>query len=510
MILVSREELSAAYYADMSARGILKPVPQMFATESLSRKKSRPGSENKFPLPPPLRSPDRSGSLQACPTQPQAVSFNGSEGSFHSQHYDSSRPELYLHQCFHVDSKLGQGSFGVVYKVRSREDGRWYAVKEAHRQFRSMKDRQDKLQEVAKHECLPPHPNCVRFIKAWEENFRLYIQMELCHSNMTAYAEEHHDIPERAVWNYLVDLLQGLKHLHDHNLIHLDIKPDNIFISNEGLCKLGDFGLVVRLDSAENRDDPVEGDARYMAPELMDGDFTKAADVFSLGITILELACDLELPGQGEHWHSLRTGTLPADVVTDISPDLRDLVQRMMHPDPIQRITVDQLLAHPRIREVLRWRRLYAARKRAVTWVFELFLLLWLWICRMARKLLPRRSSWLPLWWLNPKGLPHRDKSFEDSFSDDDTFEDSFHSLGTSLNDSRHGTTVFPHISSTPKPLRANASQRFCSTPWLDSPQRPPSRSRLSNQLEDTWFDMEPKNLFQSFEELAAESSPDL
>ncbi|CAN8028449.1 unnamed protein product [Ixodes persulcatus] len=145
-----------------------------------------------------------------------------------------------------------------------------------------------------------------------------------------------------------------------------------------------------------------------------------------------------------------------------------------------------------------------------VTWVFELFLLLWLWICRMARKLLPRRSSWLPLWWLNPKGLPHRDKSFEDSFSDDDTFEDSFHSLGTSLNDSRHGTTVFPHISSTPKPLRANASQRFCSTPWLDSPQRPPSRSRLSNQLEDTWFDMEPKNLFQSFEELAAESSPDL
>ncbi|CAN7949576.1 unnamed protein product, partial [Ixodes pacificus] len=203
-----------------------------------------------------------------------------------------------------------------VYKVRSREDGRWYAVKEAHRQFRSMKDRQDKLQEVAKHECLPPHPNCVRFIKAWEENCRLYIQMELCHSNMTAYAEEHHDIPERAVWNYLVDLLQGLKHLHDHNLIHLDIKPDNIFISNEGLCKLGDFGLVVRLDAAENRDDPVEGDARYMAPELMDGDFTKAADVFSLGITILELACDLELPGQGQHWHSLRAGTLPGDIVT--------------------------------------------------------------------------------------------------------------------------------------------------------------------------------------------------
>ncbi|KAM7287588.1 membrane-associated tyrosine and threonine-specific cdc2-inhibitory kinase [Ixodes scapularis] len=63
---------------------------------------------------------------------------------------------------------------------------------------------------------------------------------------------------------------------------------------------------------------------------------------------------------------------------------------------------------------------------------------------------------------------------------------------------------------STPKPLHANVSQRFYSTPWLDSPQRPSSRSRLSNQLEDTWFDMEPKNLFQAFEELAAGSSPDL
>ncbi|CAN8004571.1 unnamed protein product, partial [Ixodes hexagonus] len=442
----------------------------------LSFLQSRSSAKSERSLPPPLQSPDRNGWRQGCQQQPQAVSFNGSEASFHSQHYDSSCQELYLYQCFHVDSKLGQGSFGTVYKVRSREDGRWYAVKEAHRRFRSMQDRQEKLQEVAKHERLPPHPNCVRFVKAWEEDCRLYIQMELCRSNLTVYAEAHHDIPERHVWDFLVDLLQGLKHLHDHNLIHLDVKPDNIFISNEGLCKLGDFGLVVRLDAAEKQDDPIEGDARYMAPELMDGNFTKAADVFSLGITILELASDLELPGRGQHWHNLRTGILPRDIVTDMTPDLRDLVEQMMHPDPRQRITVDQLLAHPRIRQVLRWRKLYAARKRAVTWVCELFLLFWLWICWMAKWLLPQRRFRLPYRWFNRKAVPHGDKSLDDSFSDEDVFEDSIHSLGTSSNDSRHSAASLPHLSSTPKPHRGDASQRFCSTPWPDSPQRPPSR----------------------------------
>ncbi|KAG0422908.1 hypothetical protein HPB47_001291 [Ixodes persulcatus] len=106
--------------------------------------------------------------------------------AFHSQHYDSSRPELYLHQCFHVDSKLGQGSFGVVYKVRSREDGRWYAVKEAHRAVPQHEGPSGQAAGGGEARVPGPAPNCVRFIKAWEENFRLYIQMELCHSNMTA------------------------------------------------------------------------------------------------------------------------------------------------------------------------------------------------------------------------------------------------------------------------------------------------------------------------------------
>lgn len=484
------------------------PIPKFYEPGPLSTKKARSSSRGKYPRLPPHRSPYQSGYSKECDQRPKAVSFNGSEASFSSQHYDSGREDLYLWQCFHVDCRLGEGSFGVVYKVQSRDDGRWYAVKEAHRQFSSSYNRQEKLQEVAKHEQLPPHPNCVRFVKAWEEECRLYIQMELCQSNLTAYAEEHHHIPERTVWDYLVDLLQGLKHLQDHNLIHLDIKPDNIFISNEGLCKLGDFGLVVRQDMIEKGKEPTEGDARYVAPELMDGNFTKAADVFSLGITILELATDLDLPGQGQHWHSLRSGTLPRDISKAMSADLRNIVERMMHPDPRQRITVNQLLAHPRIRKVLWWRRLYAERKRVVTWVCELFLLLWPWTCWMTGWLSLLRPSWLPFRRLTWKSAPHKDRSFNDSFSEDDVFED--FGLGTSSSDSRHSRAeASAFISSTPKSHWSDAYHHFRTTPHPDSLQ---NRSRrLANQLEDTrWSDIEPKNLFQSFEEASSSALLDL
>ena len=73
-----------------------------------------------------------------------------------------------------------------------------------------------------------------------------------------------------------------MKHLHDNNLVHVDIKPDNIFISHDGVCKLGDFGLVIDLSKGNDFSEAQEGDPKYLAPELMDGKFGKPADIFRL------------------------------------------------------------------------------------------------------------------------------------------------------------------------------------------------------------------------------------
>merc|ERR1739848_781592 len=96
------------------------------------------------------------------------------------------------------------------------------------------------------------------------------------------------------VWAYTVDLLQAVEHLHEHNLVHMDIKPDNIFIGMDGICKLGDFGLMIDMSKGE-ANVAQEGDPCYIAPETMRSQFTKACDVFSLGVTLLELATDLDL-----------------------------------------------------------------------------------------------------------------------------------------------------------------------------------------------------------------------
>lgn len=158
-------------------------------------------------------------------------------------------------------------------------------------------------------------------------------------------------------------------------------------ISEDNICKLGDFGLVADL----HKKDYTEGDCRYIAPETLQHNFTKAADIFSLGITILELASKIELPKSGYLWHQLRSGILPDHLIPrktfsfpaewkvwnlivfrnlifltnfvhlfsiDLSNDLKNIIKSMMHPRPEQRPNVNALLAVPQIKKILRRRRL--------------------------------------------------------------------------------------------------------------------------------------------------------
>ena len=97
-----------------------------------------------------------------------------------SPHYNLRSGKSYFEQCFQLCDKLGEGSFGEVFKVQSREDGMMYAVKKSRQHFKGTQDRRQKLAEVERHEHLSHHPNCVKFHKAWEERDKLYIQTELC------------------------------------------------------------------------------------------------------------------------------------------------------------------------------------------------------------------------------------------------------------------------------------------------------------------------------------------
>lgn len=166
------------------------------------------------------------------------------------------------------------------FQVRSKEDGRLYAVKRSMSPFRGHKDRARKLAEVGGHEKVGQHPRCVRLEQAWEEGGLLYLQTELCGPSLQQHCEAWGaGLPEAQVWGYLRDTLLALAHLHGQGLVHLDVKPANIFLGPRGRCKLGDFGLLVELGASETSE-AQEGDPRYMAPELLQGSYGTAADVF--------------------------------------------------------------------------------------------------------------------------------------------------------------------------------------------------------------------------------------
>ncbi|BFZ03969.1 hypothetical protein BsWGS_07008 [Bradybaena similaris] len=333
-----------------------RPTPRFYPeAQTLSVKKLKGTPKDNFPPRPPVKScPPLSRVFprrNIAPFHAQSVSFRYPDTSVLSPKYNEKSNDLYFEQLFTNVTPIGQGSFGEVFSCRSKDDGKYYAVKKSRQPFKGQFDRKCKMEEVAKHESLPPHPNCITFYRAWEERGYLYIQTELCKYSLQEYCHTNHSISELIIWNYMIDLLLALKHLHDHNLVHMDIKPENAFISQDGICKLGDFGLVIDLTQKRDVNDAIEGDPKYLAPELLEGKFGKHADVFSLGMFMLEMASDLELPRSGDNWHVLRNGSLPEQFLQGRSANMKDVIEKMLDLNYERRPTVDQLLALPYLRE---------------------------------------------------------------------------------------------------------------------------------------------------------------
>lgn len=110
-------------------------------------------------------------------------------------------------------------------------------------------------------------------------------------------------IVEDQVWKILLDMACAVKHVYNCGFVHMDIKPSNFFVKQDGTVKLGDFGLAQDLSQVPDlKDDDVEGDSVYMAPELLQSGInltekiSPKADIFSLGSSLLELASGMNLP----------------------------------------------------------------------------------------------------------------------------------------------------------------------------------------------------------------------
>jgi len=249
---------------------------------------------------------------------------------------------------------LATTKMSTVYRVTDAL-GTAYALKELNSRLISRKKKQQKvaLNEFKNAKSLRGHPNIIRYDTFWRYGPYICFQMEyLPGGSLERYIQENpgHDpinhCEKEMVWYFLRDLLLGLNFMHKKNIVHLDIKPSNILISLRSgssvpSLKIADFGLSRKLDSKSTYEGHKRGDGRYLAPELLDSNpvITTAADIFSLGVTIYEIAGDYT--ANDALWDGISNENISYD---KISKELKGVLGLMLCKTPEIRITAGNCL----------------------------------------------------------------------------------------------------------------------------------------------------------------------
>ena len=113
-------------------------------------------------------------------------------------------------------------------------------------------------------------------------------------------------------WDIIFEMIVGLKYFHELGYLHLDVKPTNFIVDQNGYAKLIDFGLCHKISEIPFLSDIIEGDKVYISKELLNFNsknlLNTKADIFSLGLSILEIMANINLPSYGESWAELRSG----------------------------------------------------------------------------------------------------------------------------------------------------------------------------------------------------------
>ncbi|XP_055923818.1 cyclin-dependent kinase-like 1 isoform X1 [Eupeodes corollae] len=187
-------------------------------------------------------------------------------------------------------SRLGEGSYGVVYKCRDRDTGALVAVKRFVESEDDPAIRKIALREIRLLKNLK-HPNLVSLLEVFRRKRRLHLVFEFCELTVLHELERHpQGCPENLTKQIVYQTLHGVAYCHKQGCLHRDIKPENILLTAQGQVKLCDFGFARMLSPGENYTDYV-ATRWYRAPELLVGDtqYGTPVDVWAIGCLFAEL-----------------------------------------------------------------------------------------------------------------------------------------------------------------------------------------------------------------------------
>jgi hypothetical protein len=252
---------------------------------------------------------------------------------------------------FRFDRKLGQGASGTVYSALDRKTGGTVAIK---RLIISQQPRLDLVaNELELMQELKGMANVVRLIDAFLYNSEqeLWIVMELVEGGALTGVIEDAIFTEAQISRVCRDIVSALAKMHERNIIHRDIKSDNVLIGSDGVVKLTDFGFAAVTEGRLGKRSTMVGTPYWMAPEVVTKQpYTSAVDIWSLGIMTLEMI-DGEPPYMDQDpikalYLIATIGSPEIKNPQELSPPLRDFLDVCLKLKPEDRPSAAELLEH--------------------------------------------------------------------------------------------------------------------------------------------------------------------
>lgn len=251
---------------------------------------------------------------------------------------------------------LGKGNMGVCALARNNEDGKFYAIKKVDLTRMNTKERQQSLNEARVLSSLR-HPNIITYVDSFlaRKSDHLCIVMEYADGgDLSLRIKKNYGVNfrETQVLDWFIQVVLSLHYIHQRKILHRDVKTQNIFLTSDGLVKLGDFGIARTLSSTYDQAKTFVGTPYYLSPELiLERPYDHRSDVWAIGVVLYELLT-LKHPFNGENMKGLMQRILKVQydpIPMMYSAEMRNLVPRLLVKDPAKRIRLSDILELPLI-----------------------------------------------------------------------------------------------------------------------------------------------------------------
>ena len=250
---------------------------------------------------------------------------------------------------FELKDDIGEGNFGKVKFCIYKKTGEEFAVKIINK--KKIKDKMKnsffKENEIA---TKFNHINVIYVFRIIEDQENFYLVMEYCQrGELFDYIVQHQRLSENEAAIFFYQLINGVEYIHSQGIAHRDLKPENLLLTNDKTLKIIDFGLSHEFDPACSLLKTKCGSPSYAAPEIISCPFYDGfkTDIWCCGIILYAMLCGF-LPFEGENNSELFRNILDCDPEMPdwLSINSRDLIIRILNPDPDERITLKEIKKH--------------------------------------------------------------------------------------------------------------------------------------------------------------------